>query len=91
VENLVFRDVRTRIMLILCELAETFGDVREDGSIEIEVPITQSELATLVGSTRQSVNSSLGELTEQGHLTKKGRHLVVLKPDELRKAALPMA
>lgn len=90
VENLVFRDVHTRIMLILCELAETFGTELPDGAIEIEVPITQSELATLVGSTRQSVNVSLGELTDQGLVTKKGRHIVVTKLEELRRAALPV-
>jgi len=91
VENLVFRDVHTRIMLILCELAETFGLEQADGSVEIDVPITQSELATLVGSTRQSVNSSLGKLTDKGYLTKKGRHLIVTKLDELRRAALPIS
>ena len=81
----------TRIMLILCELAETFGSDRPDGAIEIEVPITQSELATLVGSTRQSVNASLGELTDQGLIAKKGRHLIVPKLEELRRAALPVS
>jgi len=91
VENLVFRDVHTRIMLILCELAETFGADRPDGAIEIEVPITQSELATLVGSTRQSVNSSIGELTDQGLISKRGRHMVVTKIEELRRAALPLS
>jgi CRP/FNR family cyclic AMP-dependent transcriptional regulator len=91
VENLVFRDVHTRIMLILCELAETFGSEHPDGSVEIDVPLTQSELATLVGSTRQSVNSSLGELTEQGFLTKRGRHVVVTKLEELKRAARPTA
>jgi CRP-like cAMP-binding protein len=89
VEHLVFRDVHTRVMLILCELAETFGTQHADGSVEIEVPITQSELATLVGSTRQSVNVCLGTLTEQGILRKKERHLVVTKPEELRRIALP--
>lgn len=89
VENLVFRDVHTRIMLTLCELAETFGREGPDGEVEISVPITQSELATLVGSTRQSVNVSLGELTDRGLLRKKGRHLVVNKVEELRRAALP--
>ena len=77
-------------MLILCELAETFGSERPDGGIEIDVPITQSELATLVGSTRQSVNASLGELTDKGLLRKQGRHLVVNKLEELRRAALPL-
>jgi CRP-like cAMP-binding protein len=85
VENLVFRDVHTRVMLILAELESNFGIERDGGSVEIDVQITQSELATLVGSSRQSVNASLSELTKQGLLGRAGPNLVLLKPDELRK------
>lgn len=89
VENLVFRDVHSRVILILLELAEGFGVAREDGSVEIDVPITQADLATLVGSTRQSVNPCIGELAEQGLLRREGRHTVLLKPDELRRIVRP--
>jgi len=87
VENLVFRDVSGRVMLALLELAEAFGHPRDDGSIELGFPITQAELGTLVGASRQSVNASLGELQERGLIGHAGRRLVVLKPDELRRAA----
>lgn len=89
VENLVFRDVATRVKLILLELAEHLGVRRDDGSVELGVQVTQAELATLVGSTRQTVNATLKELVEQGLLGHAGRHLVVLKPDELQRAARP--
>lgn len=89
VENLVFRDVHTRVMLVLLELAEAFGVAQPDGRIELDVPITQAEIGTLVGSTRQSVNASLGELTEQGLLERRGRRLCIVKPEELRRLAHP--
>jgi CRP-like cAMP-binding protein len=89
VENLVFRDVATRVKLILLELAEHFGIRHDDGSIELGVQVTQAELATLVGSTRQTVNSSLKDLTDHGLLGHQGRHLLILKPEELRRAAHP--
>ena len=50
---------------------------------------TQAELATLVGSTRQTVNESLGSLEESGLIARDGRHLVIVKPDELRRATRP--
>ncbi len=87
VENLVFRDVHARVMLALLELMESFGAPRQDGSVELEVHLTQAELATLVGSTRQSVNASLGELTEQQLIGRQGKHITILKPDELARAA----
>ena len=64
-----------------------FVEVLEDGSVLLDVQITQAELATLVGSTRQSVNAGLGELTEHGLLAREGRQLIILKPDELRSEA----
>jgi CRP-like cAMP-binding protein len=89
VESLVFRDVHTRVMLILLELAESFGVAREDGGVELDLSLTQAELATLVGSTRQSVNASLSELAEQGLVRREGRRLILLKPDELSRLAHP--
>ncbi len=84
VESLVFRDVRSRVILILLELADSFGLNREDGSILLDVHITQAELATLVGSTRQSVNATLAGLTQQGLVRRDSRRIVLTKPEELR-------
>ncbi len=86
VENLVFRDVRTRLAHILVELVEDFGRERGDERV-LDLDLTQSELATLVGSTRQTVNVSLGELEDQGLIRREGRRLVVVKPSELQQAA----
>ncbi len=84
VENLVFRDVHARVILILLELAKSFGVRRDDGSVILDVHFTQAELATLVGSTRQSVNSSLAQLSSHGLVGREGRRLVILKPEELK-------
>jgi CRP-like cAMP-binding protein len=89
VENLVFRDVRSRLIMILLELAKNFGQKREDGSVLLDVHITQAEIATLVGSTRQSVNVGFGELAEHGLVAREGRQLTILKPDELRREVHP--
>jgi len=84
VENLVFRDVKSRLILILLELAKSFGVERDDGSILLDLHVTQAELATLVGSTRQSVNACLAELADHGLVGREGRANVILKPAELR-------
>ena len=89
VEHLVFRDVPTRLMLILLELADHFGVGHEDGSIEIDIDLTQAEIANLIGSSRQSVSGHLKALEERGLVGHRNRHLLVPKPDDLRRAALP--
>lgn len=72
VESLVFRNLRSRVVHILCELAEDFG--REDeGGIVIDVPLSQQDVAMLVGATRQSVNRYLRELRAAKFVAARGR------------------
>jgi CRP-like cAMP-binding protein len=90
VEDLVFRNVRTRVARMLGELAEDFGQT-ENGHRVIDIPITQSELATLVGATRQTVNQTLRELSEEGLIGRDNRRIVLLRPELLQRlvAAAP--
>jgi CRP-like cAMP-binding protein len=82
VEDLVFRSVRIRVARMLAELAQSFG--RPDGDrVVIDIPITQAELATLVGATRQTVNQALGELGKEGLVTRRRQRIVLLQPDAL--------
>ncbi len=86
VENLVFKDVKARVAGILLELAEDFGQT-EGGQRVLDFEITQSELATLVGSTRQTVNGSLRDLEDEGLIQRDGRRVVIAKVDELARVA----
>ncbi|MBW2272264.1 MAG: Crp/Fnr family transcriptional regulator [Deltaproteobacteria bacterium] len=87
VENLVFRNARSRLAHILIELAEDFGRQTEDG-ICIDVDITQAELATLVGITRQTANVNLRDFEQEGLTTRSGRQVVLVGIDALRRVAL---
>ncbi|HME70394.1 MAG TPA: Crp/Fnr family transcriptional regulator [Myxococcota bacterium] len=84
VEHLVFRDVKSRVARILLELAEDFGRPEVDG-ILIEIPLTQGELATLVGSVRQTVNDALRQFEQAGWIRQLGRQLLIVKRDELQR------
>jgi CRP-like cAMP-binding protein len=85
VEHLVFRSVPSRVAGILVELAEDFGR-REAHGLVIDLGISQEELATLVGASRQAVNASLRELEHKGLVRRKGRWLVLLDVDALRRS-----
>ncbi len=86
VENLVFCDVGSRLAAALVELMRSLG--RKDGSgTLIDVPVTQSELASLIGSTRQSVNVALRDLVQEGLIERRGRSIWVLQPDGLQRSA----
>lgn len=91
VENLVFRDARSRLSSLLLELAEDFGRKEDDGALRIELPLTQAELGKLIGATRQTVNQSFRELEVAGLIGRRDGSVTLLKPEALREGALPIA
>jgi CRP-like cAMP-binding protein len=83
VEDLALCSLRSRIGHVLLELAEDFGRA-VDGEIRFELPVSQLDLATLVGATRQSVNACLRDLREAELVAYRGRHFSLPDPAALR-------
>jgi CRP/FNR family transcriptional regulator/CRP/FNR family cyclic AMP-dependent transcriptional regulator len=50
----------------------------------IELPLTQEDLAAMVGATRASVNKLLGWYEDRGLIARRGRRISVIDPDRLR-------
>jgi CRP/FNR family cyclic AMP-dependent transcriptional regulator len=67
VEELHFLDLSGRLSLRLVRLARDV-DPDASGRIELNWPFTQSDLAAMIGGTRQSVNKLLSGLEEDGLL-----------------------
>jgi len=86
VESLVFRNLRSRVSHILLELAEDFGR-DEAGAQLIDLSLSQQDVATLVGATRQSVNLCLRELREAKLVHYRSRRFVLPDPAALRREA----
>jgi CRP/FNR family cyclic AMP-dependent transcriptional regulator len=71
VEELHFLDMTGRLAARLVRLAEearasTPGAEDDEGSIRLRATLTQAELASMVGCTRQSVNKLLGQFAVDG-------------------------
>ena len=69
-------DTLGRLARVLDELANTEG-VPTDSGIRLDPPLTQNELAGLVGASRESVVRALAELRRQG-IVETGRRLLVV-------------
>jgi CRP-like cAMP-binding protein len=92
VEELHFLDIAGRLASQLVRMAERqVGEQAEGapplGEIRLEGPITQGELAAMVGSTRQSVNKLLGYLIDDGLIRMDRDAIVVLDLPGLQRAA----
>ena len=67
VEELHFLDLSGRLTMRLVRLARD-TDPAAAGRVELNWPFTQSDLAAMIGGTRQSVNKLLSGLVEDGLL-----------------------
>ncbi len=63
-------------------MAERYG-IRADG-IEIDLDLTQTELATMVGATRERVNRALTAFRAQRLVEMRGKKIVLLDPTRLK-------
>jgi len=68
VEDLIFLDVYGRVAKKLLELADAHGVKTEQG-VRIDVRLTQQELASMVGASRESVNKVMGYFTEKDFIS----------------------
>lgn len=77
----------TRLARNLLELGARYGRATEEG-ILLDVPLSQEQLASLVGASRESVNGALGELRRSGAITTGRMRIVLLDLAQLREVAL---
>jgi CRP/FNR family transcriptional regulator/CRP/FNR family cyclic AMP-dependent transcriptional regulator len=68
----------------LLELAESNG-VRTADGIRIEMKLTQSDLAAMVGASRESVNKVMSYLLDKQYVSVEKRKITVMRLAELRK------
>jgi CRP-like cAMP-binding protein len=72
VEALLFKDVEQRVVETLVDLARMHPQACHHGW-SVDVRITQTDLAELIGASRQAVNRVLGSLMDRHLLHKVGR------------------
>lgn len=66
---LLFKDTKTRLKEFLKELSDDFGYKNAiTGDMIIRQPYTQKEMATLIGTSRPTLNILLNELKEENYL-----------------------
>lgn len=74
--DLVFLDLDGRVAKLLVQLAET-TERATGGEMTIDLGMTQSDLASLIGGSRQSVNNSLHRFEKRGYIRIDKRRVVV--------------
>lgn len=82
VEDLVFRDVPARLARLLLELSKTDGVTDKQG-IRLRAKLTHQEMANLIGCSRETVSTILGQFRDQKLIQVDGRTITILNEKEL--------
>ena len=81
-EDAIRLNLAARLSKRLLELGEKFG-VTTDNCIEIELRLTQQDLANFLGASRVAINRLLRQLQDSGLISIDRKHITILQPVEL--------
>jgi CRP/FNR family cyclic AMP-dependent transcriptional regulator len=87
-EEALAQDVPVRVSRRLRQLALDHGDHHSGGGVRLRVPLTQDELARMVGASREAVNRSLGVLAARGLVRTEHRTFVIPDLDALERSEI---
>ncbi|MEL4307290.1 Crp/Fnr family transcriptional regulator [Joostella sp. CR20] len=77
---LLFKDVKTRLLEFINELSEQYGaHCEHTGNYIIKHPYTQKDMASLLGTSRPTLNCLFNELKEDGILNYNRRAIILYK------------
>ncbi|WP_179006572.1 Crp/Fnr family transcriptional regulator [Winogradskyella forsetii] len=77
---LLFKDTKTRLIEFLDELCNDYGyNCDKTGDQIIKHPFTQKDIASLIGTSRPTINILLNELKEENYLDFNRKEIRILK------------
>jgi len=86
VEQLIFKDVGSKLAELLLNLGEEHG-VKEERGLALGLKITHQEMANLIGSTRETVSLTLSQFKRKGLVQADGRRLILQDMEGLKALA----
>jgi CRP/FNR family transcriptional regulator, cyclic AMP receptor protein len=84
IQDAAFLDVPARLASALLQLAQAQGE-RPGADGPPTAQVTQTELAGMIGATRESVNKWLGAYERQGFIRRQRGAITVVQPEGLRR------
>lgn len=78
IDDLAFRDVPARLARFLVGLAERRGE-RDDAGWRVPIDMSTEDLASLLGTTRQTVSGLINCWQRDGLLQRQGRHSLLIR------------
>jgi len=84
IENLLYKDVPSRLARILLDLGDESGYIDNMG-VRLNARLTHQELASLIASTRETVSLTLGEFRAKGLIEFNRKEIIIRNKNGLIK------
>ncbi len=84
VNTLEYRTVRERVISFLLSCSRRFGTVLADGSVRINAPLRQQDIASSINSTRETTSRELTALTRKELISINDRSIVLRDINKLQ-------
>lgn len=86
--NIVFKDVRQRLVEFFISFAESNNPENTD-TLEIQNYVTHADIASLIGSTRQTVTTLINKMAEDGILKFERKQIYIPSIKALKSYSIP--
>ena len=74
IQSLATKDVESRVARQILALVKTYGHQTETGDWQLPIRLTQSDLACLIGATRERVNQVMASYKHRQYLSSDKKH-----------------
>lgn len=81
-KNMAFSDTYVRTAQLILTLSEKYGK-KVEGGLRLELNLTREELASLVGTSRETISRALSQFNKEGAISMKGRKIVITDKEKL--------
>jgi len=81
-QQLLFLDMRERIVEVLADLIPGYGEPVE-GGVRLKLRLTHQDIANMIGATREATSQVLGILRRAGVIAFDQKHPVLLTPGQV--------
>ena len=85
-ESQVYGNAKRKIASVLCILEKFYGR-RQNGKVEINIPLTHQLLSTIVGVTRETISLNLAKMRREKIVDYEGRIVKIINKGKLQQIA----
>ncbi|MEG6586554.1 Crp/Fnr family transcriptional regulator [Dendrosporobacter sp. 1207_IL3150] len=78
IKNLALNDVTARTAEVLLRLSSEHGQVKANGQVEVNLELSRQDLASLVGTTRETVTRTLSALKKDKVIDFAGQKVIII-------------